>query len=51
MFYLLKKIEVKTQDSFSLSVTDVKKIIKERYNMEITDIPKTLESMVYRLES
>ena len=51
MFYLLKKIEVKTQDSFSLSVTDVKKIIHERYGMDITDIPKTLESMVYRLES
>ncbi len=51
MFYLIKQIEVKTQDSFSLSVTDVKKIIKERYNMEITDIPKKLEEMVYRLES
>ena len=51
MFYLLKKLEVVNQDPFSLSVPDMRKLLKDRYNMDLLDIPKKLKEIVYRLEA
>ena len=51
MFEVLKHLEVKTQNSFSLSITDVKKILKDNFHMGIEDVPAKLKEMVYRLES
>lgn len=51
LFYVMKKIEVKTQDPMSLSVTDFKKICKEKFGMDMTQIPAKLKEIVYKLES
>ena len=51
MFHILKRLEVKTQGPTSLSVSEVRKIFKEKFNMGIEDIPKKLKGMVYKLES
>ena len=51
VFHLLKKLEVVNQDHLSLSVTDLRKLLKDRYQMELTDIPGMLKNMVYKLEA
>lgn len=51
LFKVMKRLEIKTQDSFSLSVTAFKKILKSEYNMDITDVPKLMKELVYRLEA
>ena len=51
MFQVMKKLEVKTQDPYSISMTDFKKILKNEYNMDITDVPGFMKDLVYRLEA
>ena len=51
LFHVMKRLEVKTQNSYSLSITDFKKILKSEYNMEITDVPKLMKDLVYRVEA
>ena len=51
LFHVMKWLEVKKQGSYSISMTDFKKIIKTRYNMEITDVPTLMKDLVYRLEA
>lgn len=51
LFHVMKWLEVKKQGSYSISITDFKKIIKTRYNMEITDVPTLMKDLVYRLEA
>ena len=51
LFHVMKWLEVKQQGTYSISMTDFKKILKTRYNMEITDVPKLMKDLVYRLEA
>lgn len=51
LFHVMKRLEVKTQNTYSLSMPDFKKILKSEYKMEITDIPKLMKELVYRVES
>ena len=51
LFHVMKWLEVKQQGTYSISMTDFKKILKTRYNMEISDIPKLMKDLVYRLEA
>lgn len=51
LFHVMKRLEVKTQNSYSLSITDFKKILKSEYNMDITDVPKLMKDLVYRVEA
>lgn len=51
LFHVMKKLEIKSQGPTSLSVPEFKKFIKTDYGMEITDVPKLLKELVYRLES
>lgn len=50
IFYITKKVEVVSQNSMSLSVPEFRKLLKERFHMEITDIPDMLKNMVYKIE-
>ena len=51
LFHVMKKLEIKSQGPTSLSVPEFKKFIKTDYGMELTDVPKLLKDLVYRLES
>ena len=51
MFNVMKRLEIKTQDPMSISVTDFKKILRSEYKMDITDVPTLLKDLVYRLEA
>ena len=51
LFHVMKKLEIKTQGPMSLSVTDFKKILKSEFDMNITDVPKLMKDLVYRLET
>lgn len=51
LFHVMKKLEVKTQGPTSLSVTEFKNILKSEFSMDITDVPKLMKDLVYRLEA
>ena len=51
LFQVMKHLEVKTQDSLSLSIVEFKKILKSEFKMDITDVPKLMKNLVYRLEA
>lgn len=50
-FQLIRQSEVSTQGPFSLSVTDLKKMLKENYGLEFKDIPGKLKEIELRVES
>lgn len=50
-FQLIGHCEVSTQGPFSLSVTDLKKMLKENYSLELEDIPGKLKEIELRVES
>ena len=50
-FQLIRHSEVSTQGPFSLSVTDLKKMLKENYGLRFEDIPGKLKEIELRVES
>lgn len=51
MFHVMKQLEVKTQGTYSISMSDFKKILHSEYSMDITDVPEVLKEMVYIMET
>ena len=51
MFKVISKLEVVSQGATSLSLPEVKKILRDVYKVEITDVPGILKSMLLAVES
>lgn len=50
VFYVVKKVEDVKPGPMSISVTECRKLLRERFHIEITDIPEILKNIVYKLE-